>query len=42
MNGTPSGLDMAQGLKALFFKHLNVAGEAATHKDDLWDCFHLN
>jgi len=41
MNGTPSDLDMARGLKALFFKYLNIAAEAATHKGDLWDLFYL-
>jgi hypothetical protein len=42
MNGEQSGLDMAQGLKTLFFKHLSVAAEAATYRDDLWDRFDLN
>ena len=32
--GMASDLDMASGTKALVFMSLNVAAEAATHKDD--------
>jgi hypothetical protein len=30
---------LTQTLKPLLFRFLNVAAEAATHKDDLWDTF---
>jgi hypothetical protein len=34
INGMTSDLDMASGAKALVFMSLNVAAEAATHKDN--------
>jgi hypothetical protein len=37
--GRDSGSIGLQGLKPLFLWLLNVAAEAATHKDYLWDGF---
>jgi hypothetical protein len=39
INGKASRLGWASGAEALFFRFLNVAAEAATHKDDLRDIF---
>jgi hypothetical protein len=39
MSGRRANLIGLQGLEPLFFGFLNVAAEAATHKDHLWSSF---